>query len=95
MAIYDQDISTAFAIEAFALVDHFKFRDKFGSNNNPVTIPGKGGVDATNPKTATIDPGKPSSDPGICPMTIEQNDLWTKNYYDESDTHCKERVLLS
>ena len=29
--IKDQDIATVFAIEAFALVDHFLFRDKFGA----------------------------------------------------------------
>jgi hypothetical protein len=27
----DQDIATVFAIEAFALVDHFLFRDKFSA----------------------------------------------------------------
>lgn len=31
--IHDQDIATAFAIEAIALVDHFIFRDKFGAKN--------------------------------------------------------------
>ena len=93
VAIYDQDISTVFAIEAFALVDHFNFRDKFGSNNNPVAVQGNA-VDTTTPKMATIDPGK-TTDSGTNPMTLKQNDLWTKNYYDESDTHCKERILLS
>ena len=94
LAIYDQDISTAFAIEAFALVDHFNFRDKFGSNNNPGANPGKD-IEATTAITTTIDTGKVAADSEIKPMTLEQDDLWTKNYYDESDTHCKERILLS
>jgi hypothetical protein len=70
LAICDQDISTVFAIEAFAMVDHFNFRDKFGANGT-------------------------TSVPGFKPMTLEEDDAWTKQYYDTTDTHCKERILLS
>jgi hypothetical protein len=70
LAICDQDISTVFAIEAFAMVDHFNFRDKFGANGT-------------------------TSVPGFKPMTLQQDDTWTKQYYDTTDTHCKERILLS
>jgi PLD-like domain len=33
--IHDQDIATAFAIEAFGLIDHFLFRDSFAVKNKP------------------------------------------------------------
>jgi len=36
VAIYDTDIATVFAIEAIGLVDHFNFRNTFGTNNHPV-----------------------------------------------------------
>jgi len=93
VAIYDQDISTVFAIEAFALVDHFNFRDKFGASNNPA-IPGKG-VKTKASKTTSINPGKTTPVSGAKPMTLEQDDLWTKNYYAENDAHYKERILLA
>ena len=35
IAIYDTDIATVFAIEAIGLVDHFNFRNTFGTNNHP------------------------------------------------------------
>jgi hypothetical protein len=70
LSIYDQDISTVFAIEAFAMVDHFNFRDKFGANGT-------------------------TSVPGYKPMTLIQDNSWTKQYYDTTDTHCKERLLLT
>jgi hypothetical protein len=90
LSIYDQDISTVFAIEAFALVDHFNFRDKYGASNNP-SIPGKGAPT----KSAGNTSAPPAPVPGYPPMTIEQDDLWTKPYYDNNDAHCKERLLLS
>ncbi|MDQ6815727.1 MAG: phospholipase D-like domain-containing protein [Bacteroidota bacterium] len=35
LTIFDTDIATVFAIEAISLVDHFNFRNAFGSNNHP------------------------------------------------------------
>jgi hypothetical protein len=93
LAIYDQDISTAFAIEAFSMVDHFNFRDKFGVSNNPA-IEGK----TVGKKTSKpVHDSTPETDPvsGRKPMSLQQNDTWTKNYYVENDAHCKERGLLA
>ena len=93
LAIYDQDISTVFAIEAFSLVDHFNFRDKFGINNNP-SISAQV-AKSKSPKTISIQPEPASQQPGFKPMTLEQDDLWTKSYYDVNDARCKERIILS
>jgi hypothetical protein len=86
LSIYDQDISTVFAIEAFALVDHFNFLDKYGSGSTPSTPP-------SDEKTESL--GKATPAPASSPMTLEQDDLWTKPYYNATDTHCKERILLA
>jgi len=93
LTIYDQDIATAFAIEAFAMVDHFNFRDKFGASNNP-SIPGKA-AKGKSTETASTPTNTTFQVSGYKPMTLELDDQWAKNYYADYDTHCKERVLLS
>ena len=98
IAKYDQDIATVFAIEAFALVDHFNLRDKFGTNHNPVISP-KGTKKTTKPKKQVAVKLKKTSTPkpqtGVKPMTLTNDDTWCKRYYDTSDLKNKERNLFS
>ena len=97
VAIHDQDIATVFAIEAFALVDHFNFRDKYGAAHNP-QITGKG--NSNNSKTkAKATTSKSKTTAAIAgtthAMELVVNDQWAKAYYTDSDMHCAERKLLA
>jgi hypothetical protein len=58
----DQDIATVFAIEAFALVDHFLFRDKYSSK--------------TKKGTAKITPLRLSSDDKWAAKYFNTKDLY-------------------
>lgn len=82
IAIYDTDIATVFAIEAIGLVDHFNFRNTFGTNVHPANAT----IIAESPKAATAD---------IKPLTLTTDSNWTNSYFSEMDTHCQERSLLA
>jgi phosphatidylserine/phosphatidylglycerophosphate/cardiolipin synthase-like enzyme len=83
LAIHDEDIATAFAIEAVALVDHFEFLDRFARKAK------KAGITASKPPT---DKSQAAADAG---WFLSTNDGWTRPYYDRKDLHFVDRELFA
>ncbi len=83
LAIHDQDVATAFAIEALALVDHFNFLDKY--QNKAKAVKGrKPRKPPTSQKQAATD----------AKWFLATTDAWTKPYFDPRDIHCADRELF-
>lgn len=93
LAIYDTDIATVFAIEALALVDHFNFRNAFGTSNHPANTAIVAESKVTNKTAAPSATAKTNGT--FRPMTLAENSNWTDSYFSETDTHCQERSLLA
>jgi hypothetical protein len=93
LAIQDGDVATAFAIEAFLLVDHYNFLDRY-------VAPGGAGKGPANPgksKTPRVkkQPTSKQNAALAAGMFLSTNDSWTKSYFDPKDLHCAERQLLA
>ena len=86
LTISDEDVATAFALEAMALVDHFNFLDKAASG-------GKGDAAATLGA-----PPKPVADAKGAAVKskwfLSVGDGWVKPYFDPSDLKYADRVLF-
>jgi hypothetical protein len=79
--IRDQDIATAFALEALALVDHFHFR-----NAHPAP---------KKPKKGAAAPVIPTPAKPLVAYRLNTNSIWAKSYYRENDLHLVDRVLFA
>jgi hypothetical protein len=97
LAIHDQDVATAFAIEAVGLVDHFNFLDKYQSKVARVKgkkpAPGK----KTTVKTAKSDVQAPTSPRDAAVQArwfLDTDDRWTRPFFDSKDLHCRDRELF-
>ncbi|MDB5117685.1 MAG: hypothetical protein JWQ79_3177 [Mucilaginibacter sp.] len=78
--IHDQDIATAFALEALALVDHFHFRDAHPAPPKPK-------------KGAPVTPPPPAGKPGAYNLFTDAK--WAMSYYKTGDFHETDRKLFS
>jgi hypothetical protein len=78
LAIQDDDVVTAFAIEAVGLVDHFNFLDKY----------------ATGPKGKKKPAASPSQAAVAAAWFLSTTDAWAKPYFDTKDLHCADRELF-
>jgi len=81
LAIRDEDVATAFAIEALALVDHFNFLDRAvaGPKAKKKTKP------SADKQQAALSAG----------WFLSTNDAWAKKYFDRSDLHFVDRELFA
>jgi phosphatidylserine/phosphatidylglycerophosphate/cardiolipin synthase-like enzyme len=85
LAIHDQDIATAFAIEAIALVDHFNFLDRFA----------KAPAAPKQAKKTKKPPALKQQAAAAAQWFLTTNDKWTAPYYDTKDLHCVDRLLFA
>ena len=80
LAIYDEDIATAFALEALSLVDHFDFLDRCSA---------KAGL--ADPKVKTASKAQAAASAG---WFLSPSDRWTVPYFDPNDLHYVDRQLF-
>jgi hypothetical protein len=81
LAIRDEDVATAFAIEALALVDHFNFLDRAAA-----------GPKAKKKTKPSADKQQAALSAG---WFLSTNDAWAKKYFDRSDLHFVDRELFA
>lgn len=79
LAIHDQDVVTAFTIEAVSLVDHFHFLDQH-SNQGSADTPA---------------PAQPHSAATADGIFLSTSDLWARKYFKAGDIHCLDRELFA
>lgn len=80
LAIHDEDVATAFALEAIGLVDHFNFLD--GVAKGPKAK--KGQKPTASKQQAAASAG----------WFLGTTDKWTKPYFDPYDLHSVDRLLF-
>lgn len=88
IAIQDQDVATAFAIEAIGLIDHFNFLDNCAT----------GGKGSPKPGAAPAKPLKTGSKSHAATEAgwfLLTDDKWVDAYYDKNDLHCVDRLLFA
>jgi phosphatidylserine/phosphatidylglycerophosphate/cardiolipin synthase-like enzyme len=95
VAIYDTDIATVFAIEALGLVDHFNFRNKFGTTIHPANANIVAAASESAKKAFIMATASAEVAGTFRPMTLAETSNWTNSYYSEENTHCQERSLLA
>ena len=78
LAIHDDDVVTAFTIEAVTLVDHFHFLDDHSNHGSPDTPV----------------PAQPNSQATSDGIFLSTSDLWAKKYFKEGDIHSLDRELF-
>jgi hypothetical protein len=83
LAIHDQDVATAFAIEALTLVDHFDFLDRLGQ-----------APAATGTTTTTAPPASKQNAAAEAHWYLSTTDTWAKKYYDTNDFKSVDRRLF-
>jgi hypothetical protein len=81
LAIRDEDVATAFAIEALALVDHFNFLDRAAA-----------GPKAKQRTKPSADKQQAALSAG---WFLSTSDAWAKKYFDRSDLHFVDRELFA
>jgi len=88
LAIHDRDVTTAFAIEALCLVDHFNFLDKYATGGKGSKPTQKKGA---KPKKPAASPAHAAVDAG---WFVSTDDGWTKPYFNPKDLKCIDRILF-
>jgi phosphatidylserine/phosphatidylglycerophosphate/cardiolipin synthase-like enzyme len=78
LAIHDEDIAVAFAIEALLLVDHFAFLDRVSQSAPPNSAP------AAIKTQAAVDAG----------WFLSTTSGWTNKYFDPNDLYFEDRELF-
>ena len=80
LAISDEDVATAFAIEALTLVDHFDFLNRVAakSGSKPGSAP-----PASKPQAAAD-----------AQWFLSTSDKWAEKFFDSDDLHCVDRKLF-
>ena len=81
LAISDEDVATAFVIEAVELVDHYQFLDTLSSKSG--TSPGTAGVTADRRSAAAA-----------AGWFLGTTDAWAQKYFDPADLHCADRMFF-
>lgn len=81
LALSDEDVVTAFAIEAVALVDHFQFLDR--TARGPKAKKGSK-KPAASKQQAAVSAG----------WFLSTTDKWAAPYFDPQDLHCADRELF-
>ena len=79
LAIHDEDVVTAFTIEAVTLVDHFQFLDEHSNHGTPDT-------------PALAQPHSAATSDGIF---LSTSDFWAKKYFKAGDIHSLDREVFS
>lgn len=79
LAIHDEDVAVAFAIEAVSLVDHFQFLDRHSNHGSPDTPA----------------PAQPDSQAAADGIFLSTSDLWAKKYFKPGDIHSLDRELFA
>jgi phosphatidylserine/phosphatidylglycerophosphate/cardiolipin synthase-like enzyme len=85
LAIHDQDVAIAFAIEALALVDHFNFLDRYASKTKQSPQTKKVAQTMTSRSQAAVS----------AKWFLSTDSKWTQSYFDPNDLHCADRVLFA
>lgn len=83
LAIRDEDIVTAFAIEALSLVDHFDFLDRLSDKQKE-----KGQTEDASPPAAKQHAAEKAG------WFLSTSDGWARKYFDSNDLHCVDRQLF-
>lgn len=78
LAIYDEDVATAFAIEALTLVDHFNFLDRT----------------ATGPKAKSKPIASKQQAAVNAHWYLSTDGKWAEKYFDPADLHSVDRTLF-
>ena len=81
LAIHDEEVATAFAIEALALVDHFNFLDGVAK-----------GPKAKGSKKVSAIKEQAAASAG---WFLSTTDKWVAKYFDSSDLHSCDRELFA
>jgi hypothetical protein len=81
LVIRDEEVATAFAIEALALVDHFNFLDSVAK-----------GPKAKGSKKVSAVKQQAAASVG---WFLSTNDKWVAKYFDPSDLHSRDRELFA
>ncbi len=79
LAISDRDVATVFAIEAFALVDHFNFLDHF----------------ASAPKGTSKQPAAKADAAADAGWFLSTGDGWVRPYFDPADLKSVDRSVFA
>ncbi len=92
LAIHDEDVATAFALEALALVDHFDFLDRMatGAKTKSKKTTGKKAPATKTPPPASKQQG--ALDAG---WFLSTTDTWAARYYDSKDLRSIDRQLFA
>jgi phosphatidylserine/phosphatidylglycerophosphate/cardiolipin synthase-like enzyme len=83
LTIHDEDVATAFAIEAIALVDHFDFLDS--AADGPTSTKTRKSQPAASKTQTAVDAG----------WFLSTTDAWTGKYYDDNDLKSADRQLFA
>jgi phosphatidylserine/phosphatidylglycerophosphate/cardiolipin synthase-like enzyme len=83
LAIHDEDVATAFALEALALVDHFDFLDS--AADGPKSTKTRNSQPAASKTQTAVDAG----------WFLSTTDNWVQKYYDADDLKSADRQLFA
>jgi phosphatidylserine/phosphatidylglycerophosphate/cardiolipin synthase-like enzyme len=86
LRIENQEVATAFALEAIGLVDHFNFLDKLATGGKGQTAKATG-----QPPAPAADPPQAAAEAG---WFLSADDGWTAPYFDSADLKCADRQLF-
>ncbi|MCW3845646.1 phospholipase D-like domain-containing protein [Sphingomonas sp. LB-2] len=89
LVIRDEDVATAFAIEALALVDHFNFLNNLAEKKAAAGEPQAPGA----PSAALAEPRRDAAT--AAGWFLGTTDAWSKKFFDPKDLHCMDRVLFA
>ncbi len=79
LAIHDEDVATAFAIEALGLVDHFNFLDRCAKGKGAPQLP------VANQRQGALD----------AHWYLTPSDKWAASYFEGNDLHDLDRQLFA
>jgi hypothetical protein len=85
LCIRDDDVATAFTIEALLLIDHFNFLDS--TARGP-----KGKGDAAHDAPPPADKRAAAASAG---WHLGTTDAWVAKYFDPDDLHCRDRAMFA
>jgi hypothetical protein len=92
LGIHDEDVATAFALEAIALVDHFDFLDRNASAAQKAA-PKKTSKTAKSTKKSSA--ASTAQTAAAAAWFLSTDDKWAQPYFDPNDLHCVDRQLFS
>jgi hypothetical protein len=90
LCIHDEEVVTAFVIEALLLIDHFNF---LGKTSQPSATAAPAAGPAAAP--AAPPPADKRSAAQAAGWFLGTTDAWAKKYFDPNDLHCRDRVMFA